>query len=436
MPSTKSAPTAEWSIMVFLNAKNDLEPFSFPNFEQMASVGSTDKVNILVEYGRPRHNYADDFGAWSKTLRYRVTRGMTPTEANATEDLEQVNMGEGKALVEFVTWSREKYPAKREMLVIWDHGQGWRVRTATSVRGPERDRYVALRRELRARAMPGRNDGAPVRDTARINGGFRYVSHDEDTGDKLYNREIQDALAGITRRRKLDVISFDACLMAMLETGYALRGAGKVMVASEELEPGAGWNYARWLTPLVADPAGHDAEKLGQLMVSAYRDEYGNNDDTTLSAVRLSKMAGLAKAVSGFAERARARLTGQLGVLKKGRQACMNYAPSYGLHSIDLARFLGQVRDDPAADGGLRTKAKAALKALDASVVSNYASTRRQGAFGSNGVAIYFPASKFAFNSDPDRQGYMPNNTLYPVEFVHKEKWARFLHSYFDKVPS
>ena len=49
-------------------------------------------------------------------------------------------------------------------------------------------------------------------------------------------------------------------------------------------------------------------------------------------------------------------------------------------------------------------------------------------------MAIYFPASKFAFDSDPDRQGYVLDNTQYPVEFVQKERWGRFLHSYFDKV--
>lgn len=39
-------------------------------------------------------------------------------------------------------------------------------------------------------------------------------------------------------------------------------------------------------------------------------------------------------------------------------------------------------------------------------------------------MAIYFPKSKFAFDSDPDRQGYVVGNTLYPVEFVHREGWV------------
>ena len=48
-PTTK----ADWTVMVFLNAKNNLEPFSFGNCEQMAKVGSTDQVNVVVEFGRP-----------------------------------------------------------------------------------------------------------------------------------------------------------------------------------------------------------------------------------------------------------------------------------------------------------------------------------------------------------------------------------------------
>ena len=45
---------AAWNVLVFLNAKNNLEKYSFPNFKQMAAIGSTDDVNILVEYGRPK----------------------------------------------------------------------------------------------------------------------------------------------------------------------------------------------------------------------------------------------------------------------------------------------------------------------------------------------------------------------------------------------
>jgi hypothetical protein len=430
-PTTK----ADWTIMVFLNAKNNLEPFSFGNWEQMANVGSTDRVHVLVEFGRPMHHYSSQFGGWSKTLRFRVTQGLTPTEANATVDLGQVNMGDGAALADFVSWSQATYPAKRYFLVIWNHGQGWRLRGATTVRGPQRERYVAMRRALRG-PTGTRGGGMAVPEDMQVNGGIRYVSNDDDTGDKLYNREIQDVLAQMAKKKKLDVIGFDACLMAMIETGYALRDTGVVLVGSEELEPGAGWNYERWLRPLVNDPGAHDASDLGQLLVSAYRDEYGDREDTTLSALNLRKVPTLAKAVTAFAERARTKLSSQLKVLRKAREACANYAPGYGLNSIDLARFLDQVGAGNATEATLRQRAKAAAAALDGSVLANYASASRQGDFGSRGVAIYFPKSKFAFESDPDRQGYVPGNTLYPVEFVQREGWVKFLHAYLEKVPN
>ena len=49
----------DWTILVYLNAKNDLEPHSFKTFEQMAKVGGSGNVRILVEYGRPQRHYPE-----------------------------------------------------------------------------------------------------------------------------------------------------------------------------------------------------------------------------------------------------------------------------------------------------------------------------------------------------------------------------------------
>ena len=204
------ATKAEWTVLVFLNAKNDLERFAFPNFEQMAAIGSTPEVNLVVEMGRPKHHYTAEHGAWSKTLRFDIKKGTKPEEAGAVADLGATNMGDAKTLAEFVRWGRATYPAKRTMLVIWNHGQGWR-------------------------AGDPRPEGAPPPPAEpQIAGGHRYVSNDDDTGDKLFNRAIQDALTTLLAGERLDVIAFDACLMAMVETAYALRGVTRVMVGSEE----------------------------------------------------------------------------------------------------------------------------------------------------------------------------------------------------------
>jgi Clostripain family len=428
--------TAEWNILVFLNAKNNLEPFSFKNFEQMAKVGSTGQVNVLVEFGRPQHHYTNDYGGWSKTLRFRVEKDMEPTEDAAVEDLGTVNMGDGQALLDFVTWARATYPAKRTMLAIWDHGQGWRRQQRLTMRLERRELagLVNIRESARTRLGDALGSIEPIPDDTRLHGAFRYVSHDEDTGDKLYNREIQDALAGLAQDTKIDVIGFDACLMSMLETAYALRNRGAVMVGSEELEPGDGWSYDNFLEPLVADPAGTDAAGLGSLIVAAYRKYYGDRDATTLAAIDLAKSTTLAKALSQFTTTAIRNLEDHLPAIKQARDACENYAPGYGLNSIDLGRFFDQVTKAPGVDNALAKKASTAKAAVEDAVIDNYASSLRQGAFGSEGLAIYFPKSELEFENDPDHDAYLPGNTYYPVEFVDKQKWSKFLHSYLAKA--
>lgn len=398
---------AEWTILVYLNAKNNLEPFAFPNLAQMASIGSTPEVNVIVEMGRPKHHFSKKFGAWSKTLRFRIEKGTQPTEQAAVQDLGATNMGDVKSLVDFVAWGRKTYPARRTMLVIWNHGQGFRA--------PQ-------------------EEGEPPPPPSPPHEGHRYVSNDDDTGDKLYNRAIQDALYEHLAGERLDVIAFDACLMAMVETAYALRGVARVMVGSEELEPGSGWNYTRWLAPLVAAKGRVEAAELGRLMVQGMKDEYGDLDDTTLSAVDLDKVAALASSVSAFAEAAGPHLAGDLPAFRAARGACLNYAPGYGLHSIDLGHYMQQFATGT-ANAVVQQRANEVRERLSAAVIANYASSKRRGAWGSNGLAIYYPRSAAAYQKDPDGDGYAAGNTLFPVEFVEKESWAPFLHQYWKLVP-
>jgi hypothetical protein len=53
---------------------------------------------------------------------------------------------------------------------------------------------------------------------------------------------VPDPITG--GRLKLDIIGFDACLMAMYEVGSTLAPYAHYLLASELLEPGHGWDYA------------------------------------------------------------------------------------------------------------------------------------------------------------------------------------------------
>jgi len=398
---------AEWTVLVFLNAKNNLEPFAFPNFLQMASIGSTKEVNLVVEMGRPKTHYSASYDAWTKTLRFHIQKGTEPVEATAVKDLGETNMGDPKSLAEFVAWGQKTYPAKHTMLVIWNHGQGWRAPV----------------------------DDPTARKVEPPAGGVRYVSNDDDSGDKLYNRAIQDTLGELLAGKKLDILAFDACLMAMLESAYAFQDIAQVMVASEELEPGEGWNYTKWVQPLVDARGAMTPEQLGKQIVRAMAEHYGDRGDTTLSAIALDTVPPLATAVSRFATVALPHLTeANLAAFKTARDTCIEYGREYGMSSIDLAHFMKQIvasKLDPA----VTTAAQDVLDRIATSVLDNHASRSRQNRYGSNGISIYFPASAEQKTSDADGTGYDADNTVYPVAFVEKEQWAAFLRRYWQLVP-
>jgi len=253
--SSTKASTADWTILIFMNGDNNLEPDALLNFNQLARVGSTDLVNVIVQFDRIG-KYAHTSPDWTQTLRFQITKGMQPLPNQAVQDLGEVNMGDPEALSDYVKWGMKQYPANHYMLVIWDHGQGWRSILNSLLRRHRmllKSRSIGLEDTLlgfrNGSLLLHTGDGsatetgetAPFRSAPGAS--YRSASNDQTNNDVLYNREIQDSLTSTLNGAKLDVIGFDACLMSMVETMYAMRDVGRYLVASEELVPAKGWKY-------------------------------------------------------------------------------------------------------------------------------------------------------------------------------------------------
>lgn len=111
-----------------------------------------------------------------------------------------VNMGDPATLADFLCYAYDAFPAEGYSLILWDHG------------------------------------GGPL---------YGYGSDELFNYDGLYLWELQEALAATPfAKRQFDIIGFDACLMASLETAAILRPYARYMVASEEVEDGNGWDYS------------------------------------------------------------------------------------------------------------------------------------------------------------------------------------------------
>jgi hypothetical protein len=423
----KDLQTADWTILIYMNGKNNLEKYAIKNFEQIASVDRpNNRINVVVEFGRPKSHYSTKYGPWSGVKRFLVVKNTQPTTKEQVMDVGQsggtTDMGSPQAFADFVEWGRSKYPAHHYVLIIWNHGQGWRFQTASNLK-------LRIKASNTVTAAGLRNLQEEDSEISQI-GGYRSVSYDQDTKNTLFNRDIEEVLTKHLNGQRLDLIGFDACLMSMIETAYALRKVGTTMVGSEELEPADGWDYSRWLPALISDPT-IDAVALSSNIVSAYKTQYGNNAETTLSALDLTGIDALSAALSEFADALSAKLTTESKNVRSARANCSEYGDSDpDSPYVDLDHFLSEYQRST-ADAELKSKAKTVREKIATTTTSYYASSLRMGSYGSFGISIYFPSSKAAFLSDRYHAAYIPGNTDHPVEFVDAQKWAPFLQKLF-----
>jgi hypothetical protein len=335
----------------------DLEPFAVQDLLEMASVGSTDEVNIVALVDR--HPEFSDEGVlnlpdWEDTRLLEIGPGSI-VELDAPGEL---NLGSPDTFASFIEAGITGYPADRYAVVLWDHGAGW------------------------PGMGPDESDGLDVLDMADL------------------GRGLAEGLsrAGVD---KIDLIGFDACLMATYEVAGIVAPYADYLLSSQELEPGHGWNYEA-LAAIANNPAA-DPVELGRAIIDGFAAQAqasGTDEDITLSLLDLSLTDELQGALGEVAaaigtapaDLAPAFAGARSSVLSFGR----NPDPDLNSNLVDLGGLLDNLSDRAPSVAG----AAAATRAVLADMV--LASTAGRATAGASGLSIYFPQFERNF-----RQGYL-----------------------------
>lgn len=181
------------------------------------------------------------------------------------EELPSASMGDAQTLKGFLAFGKENYTAKHTAVVLWNHGGG-------SVSGASFDELYGM-------------DSLSLVEM--------YQAFSEVFGEDPQNQPV-------------DIIGFDTCLMATVDTAYTFSDIGKYLVASQEVEPGNGWLYSGWLGALAVTPDMEPLE-LSKTICDSYVQgctEVGTQDNITLSVTDLSKISDLIAAYDDFGKEA------------------------------------------------------------------------------------------------------------------------------------
>lgn len=280
----------------------DLQNCAVEDIYEMCAVETPDSVNVVIQAGGAKEwddvdMKPDAINRFCVEYEYFIDLHYLP----------DANMGEADTLADFLTWGMEEYPADRYVLVMWNHGGG---------------------------AVDG-------------------VCFDETSGnDSLTVHELYDAFSSCRAANgdfHLDIVGFDACLMATYEVAAHLREFADYMVASEELEPGSGWDYDGWLQALADDP-GMDSQTLAIYAADTFMDEslaYNPDDYLSMSVVYLPAMDGLVAAMEEYsAHLTEALENGQMSTFSRARQRMYAFGGCSDASSdmVDMMAFLEATR--------------------------------------------------------------------------------------------
>jgi len=372
------APRAEWTVMVYISGDNDLEYSVVSDIEtELAPTGSTDDVQVVALADRIP-GYDTSAGDWTETLFFHVAdvngKDMTADPANADADWDaqhedELDMGDPQTLIDFVTWTKARYPADHYALYFWGHGWNWHPDWVM------RDDTTAL-------------------------------TNPDDTLD--YD-EMKSAIPSLGF---IDVVGYDGCNMSSIEIFNLWHGHATAVTSSQEW---VGWEGIQY-DDLLAKLAAHPTWNADQVAIVTAQ---GASADKTWSAVAVDgRLDTLLTAVDEWSVALKDGLAANRRKYDQAFTATRSFwkAPM-DKDLYDMAFEIKRL----VSDGTIRDKSQAVMDAFSGVVLYE----RHVNAYAEvHGITIYHISK--ATEKDSDYQYYQQ----FVDDFALQTGWDEFLDAY------
>lgn len=322
-----------YTLMLYMCA-SDLESecgFATEDLNEIMYGYTAGNLNVIVQTGGTAE-WQNTVVADDRCQRYQVTEdGLELVD----DSLGMQNMADSATLTDFIQYCSSNYAADHYGLVLWDHGGG-------------------------------------------VVGGYGY---DENFGgDSMSLTEMSRALGDANVH--LDMLGFDACLMANFETCLMAAPYADYLIASEEPEPGCGWYYTDWIGKL-SENCGIPPKRYGRQIIDDYITESGWDSPSMYSTLGMFDLQQVTQkllpALSQFSDDAVQQLSA--GEYRRISQSRSNTRAVYQseLDHIDLLDYAQHSQSETADQ----------LEQAVSDCVVYYRET--ENGSGDNGLSILFP---------------------------------------------
>jgi len=374
---------APWTVMVYMNGKNDLEQSAISDFNEMEAVGSNKNVNIVVELGVR----GTKKGAKGTVGRYYVRKDSNPKEITSLPVMKfQADMGDYRNVIAFVKWAKMLYPAQRYMLILWDHGTGW--------------------------VDPKK--------------GVKAISFDFEEGSFIQTTQMGKILRGTGN---VDMYMSDACNMQMLEVLYEIGTKADVLLGSEAPLPVSGIDYTKFFRIFNSAYA-----QTNKALASALVAGFPISDRTGKMPIQLSAVASEDLPILGAyidnwivgvtAANDKACESQMVNDVQRFNMALMPY-PGVSMYA-DLYDMVSKYLKCADKSSAAAKSSRALMKQLEKTVIANrYLPSKTEQGFHPYGVAITVPLNNGGLLADLTADSL--SNNYSDLVFAKSTQWPKFL---------
>ncbi|MGN9867013.1 clostripain-related cysteine peptidase [Bacillus swezeyi] len=362
----------DYTILVYMIGSDMESDFQMASddIKEMMDAGSSSNINVVLQTGGAK-KWANPSIKHTTNQRWKVDH----QNLKLLDEIGNQNMDSPSSLSDFITWGVKKYPAKKYVLIFWGHGLG-------SVDG---------------------------------------YGGDENFGNKKMKiSELQSGMkqAFAKTNKKFDLIGFDNCKMAGIETAYALKDFGTYLLASVDYTNQNGWDYTRALQAVHDQPEISPkelAEEIAQGYVKQSK-ENGETEDLQQSLIHLDKVKDVMYALDKLSVKMNFALKNpdSKRLLHYARLAAEDYADESDMVDLaDLAGLIGLQID-------ARKEAKKIAKTVGRAVEFNMKSPEHPRG---SGISVYFPAR--------DQGRFVEKSQVYQrLDF--SKRYKTFIHHYSE----
>ena len=305
--------------------------------EMINSNANFENVSVIVYTGGAKKWHMDDIPN-DKHAIFKVTK-------DGIEKLEEFDnagsMTKGSNLTYFLKYGYDNFKAEYYSLILWDHGSG-------PIYGYGADEYYPL----------------------------NYPMGLSELKNALYDSPFSG-------ENKLEFIGFDACLMGSFEVANAIQDYADYLIASEETEPGAGWDYS-FLGDIKEDT---ETVEIGKNIIDKFDSYYQKLkyiNGTSLSLLKLSKVENVEKYFNRLFNELDQNLDVDFSILSRSRKASKAYGrdPSSSMY-VDVIDLYDLLKNLPSKYSDDASNLSSALQ--------DFVVYQKTDLEGTNGLSIYFP---------------------------------------------